>query len=59
MKNTKEGENMNECCGSEGTGKPIKFECTCGEDCKCCIIEFDEEPKSTPYCCGRPMKRVE
>jgi hypothetical protein len=28
------------------------------EECSCGIIEFDEEPKATPYCCGHPMKRI-
>jgi hypothetical protein len=49
---------MDECCGSK-TDKPIKFECTCGEECKCCQIGFDEEPTSTPFCCNEPMKKVE
>ena len=22
------------------------------------VVEFVEEPKSTPYCCGKPMKRI-
>ena len=47
-------------CGCETSGKPIKYECKCSEDdCSCGIIEFDEEPKATPYCCGVRMKRVE
>jgi len=49
---------MCETCGCGVAGKPIKYECECGEDCSCSIIEFDKEPKSVPYCCGIPMKKV-
>jgi hypothetical protein len=28
------------------------------EECNCGVIEFEEEPKATPYCCGVPMKRI-
>ena len=46
-------------CGCKDAGKNIQFKCTCSEnDCNCGIIEFDEEPKATPYCCGKPMKRL-
>jgi hypothetical protein len=46
-------------CGCENAGKPIQYECDCPhEECSCGIIEFDEEPKSAPYCCGVEMKRI-
>lgn len=46
-------------CGCKEAGKAIQYKCNCTEtDCSCGIIEFDEEPKSTPYCCGVPMKRI-
>jgi hypothetical protein len=47
-------------CGCTEAGKPIKYECACEKDtCSCgSIIEFDSEPKSTPYCCGVPMKKI-
>jgi hypothetical protein len=46
-------------CGCETSGKEIKYECNCPEEnCSCNIIEFDEEPKSVPYCCGVAMKRI-
>ncbi len=54
----KGGENVCEKCGCSETGKPIKYECECGDDCACTVIEFDEEPQATPYCCGVPMKRA-
>lgn len=54
----KRGENVCETCGCSETGKPIKYECECGDDCACNVIEFDEEPQATPYCCGVPMKRA-
>jgi hypothetical protein len=39
--------------------KPIQYECQCPDnECSCGIIVFDEEPKSTPYCCGVEMKRI-
>jgi hypothetical protein len=47
-------------CGCKEAGKPIQYQCDCGEgECSCSsIIEFDEEPTSLPYCCGVPMKRI-
>lgn len=51
---------MCKTCGCESTGKSIKYKCDCKEaDCNCdSVIEFDKEPKATPYCCGVPMKRI-
>jgi hypothetical protein len=49
---------MCETCGCKETGKPVKYECDCGSDCNCSVIEFDSEPNAVPYCCGHPMKRV-
>ena len=50
---------MCESCGCDNLGKPFQYECEClGDECSCGIIEFDEEPKATPYCCGKPMKRI-
>ena len=50
---------MCKSCGCKVGDKPVKYECQCEmEDCSCSIIEFDEEPKATPYCCGVPMKRI-
>ena len=49
---------MCKTCGCEASGKPVKYRCDCGDDCECSIIEFDKEPKATPYCCGMPMKRI-
>jgi hypothetical protein len=50
---------MCKICGCGDLGKPIQYECVCPEEeCSCGIIEFDEEPKSMPYCCGKPMKRI-
>jgi len=55
------GGTMPRCCGSkkkEEEPKRIVYKCDCGDpDCSH-QIEFDEEPKATPYCCGVPMKRV-
>lgn len=52
---------VNECisCMCEPAAKPVQYKCDCGE-CggNCSIIEFDEEPKSVPYCCGVPMRKV-
>ena len=46
-------------CGCKDAGKKIQYECVCPDDnCSCSIIEFDEEPKATPYCCGVPMNRI-
>jgi len=45
-------------CGCELAGKPVVYKCQCADDCSCSVIEFDKEPKATPYCCGVPMKRV-
>ncbi len=52
---------MCKSCGCETAGKPVKYRCTCPEeDCECdSIIEFEEEPKETPLCCGLPMKKIE
>ena len=50
---------MCEKCGCKVSDKPVQYECQCEmEECNCGIIEFDKEPKTTPYCCGVPMKRV-
>jgi len=50
---------MCKSCGCKDSGKPIKYKCNCTEeDCKCRTIEFDEDPKSTPYCCGVPMEKL-
>ncbi len=38
--------------------KPVQYKCDCGDECDCSTIEFDEEPKAVPHCCGVPMKRV-
>ena len=46
------------CCGGKEQEKPVKYECNCGTDCECPIIEFDEEPEAVPLCCGVPMERV-
>jgi len=47
---------MAEKCGCEPTGKSVQYKCSSCEDC--CIIEFDEVPNTTPYCCGKPMNRI-
>jgi hypothetical protein len=45
--------------GCKVSDKSVQYECRCPEeDCSCGIIEFDEEPKATPYCCGIAMKRI-
>jgi len=50
---------MCKSCGCEGANMKIKYKCDCIEnDCTCGIIGFKEEPKSTPYCCGVPMKKI-
>ena len=50
---------MCESCGCKISNKPVQYKCQCQDDeCSCGIIEFDKEPKSTPYCCGEPMKRI-
>jgi len=50
---------MCKSCGCENAGKPIQYKCECtADECSCSIIEFDTEPKTTPYCCGVPMKRI-
>lgn len=42
----------------EPSSERIVYVCDCG-DPKCeHKVEFDKEPKATPYCCGVPMKRV-
>ncbi len=44
-------------CDCQAAGKAIQYICRC-EDCECeTIIEFDEEPNQTPYCCGKKMIR--
>jgi len=49
---------MCESCSCKPAGKNIQYECDCPDDsCSCGIIEFDEVPKSIPYCCGVPIKR--
>ncbi len=46
-------------CGCQESGKKIQYKCKCQEnECRCGVIEFDEEPKSTPYCCGVEMERI-
>jgi hypothetical protein len=45
-------------CGCEENTKPVQYQCVCEDDCSCNIIGFDEEPKSEPYCCDQPMKRI-
>ncbi len=45
-------------CGCKEGDKPVQYKCTCEDDCGCSIIEFDKDPKATPYCCGQPMKRI-
>jgi len=47
-------------CGCEESGMKIQYQCDCKEnDCTCdSVIEFDEEPKAVPHCCGAPMKRI-
>lgn len=49
---------MCDTCGCSTPEKAVQYKCECGDDCACGIIEFDEEPKAVPYCCGAPMKRV-
>jgi hypothetical protein len=51
---------MTECtaCGCSEKGKPVQYQCDCGDDCGCSVIEFDSVPKSVPHCCGQPMKRI-
>jgi len=50
---------MCKSCGCKEANKPVQYECQCEEeDCNCGIVEFDEEPKAMPYCCGVPMKRI-
>jgi len=54
----KKVKKMNGTCECNSTGKAIQYKCKCEENCDCCVIEFDEDPKTTPYCCGVPMKRI-
>ncbi len=51
---------MCKSCGFEAVGKIVQYKCDCNDKkCSCdSIIEFDEAPKVTPYCCGVPMKRI-
>lgn len=51
---------MCKSCGCETAEKKIQYKCDCNEmECSCdSVIEFDEEPKSVPYCCGVPMKKI-
>ena len=51
---------MCEQCSCESSGKQFQYVCDCKKEaCDCSqIIEFDEEPKATPYCCGMPMKKI-
>ena len=50
---------MCKSCGCEKAEKKIQNKCDClEEDWNCGIIEFDEEPKATPYCCSVPMKLI-
>ena len=45
-------------CECKVVGKPIQYQCDCDEECTCGIVEFDEDPKAIPYCCGVPMKKI-
>ena len=46
-------------CGRKISDKAVQYQCQCQEgECDCAVIEFDEEPKATPYCCGKEMKRI-
>ena len=59
--NHKKQRNKKKMCGTcecGDAGKPVQYKCGCGCECTSPIIEFDEEPKSTPHCCGVPMKRI-
>lgn len=51
---------MCKSCGCEDADLPFKYKCDCKDDkCSCeSIIEFKEEPKTPPYCCGVPMKKI-
>ena len=50
---------MCKSCGCNISEKPVQYECDCkNEDCCCSIIEFNDEPRSMPYCCGIPMKKI-
>ncbi len=50
---------MCKSCGCQDAGKKVQYKCQCSMDeCSCGVIEFDEEPKATPYCCGVPMKKI-
>ena len=51
---------MCKSCGCEDRGLKVQYVCDCkDEHCSCdSIIEFKEEPKAVPYCCGTPMKRL-
>lgn len=49
---------MCKTCECETAGKPVQYKCECEDECDCHVIEFDDEPKSPPYCCGVPMKRI-
>lgn len=51
---------MCEGCGCETTEKTIQYRCVCEEDkCNPTVIEFYEEPRAVPHCCGVQMKRIE
>jgi hypothetical protein len=50
---------MRKNCVCKDAEKKVQYKCVClDEDCNCGVIEFDEEPKTTPYCCGVPMNRI-
>lgn len=50
---------MCKSCGCKLAEMSVQYQCQCEEDeCDCSIIEFEEKPKATPYCCGLPMKRI-
>ena len=50
---------MCKSCGCKLAEKAVQYECQCQkEKCDCSIIEFEVEPKATPYCCGLPMKQI-
>ena len=49
---------MCDTCGCSVSNKPVRYQCQCEDDCNCNVIEFDKDPKSVPYCCWEPMKRI-
>ena len=47
-------------CDCESSEMKIQYECNCQDnDCTChSVIGFEEEPKTAPYCCGAPIRRI-